>query len=78
MTGPEALELVLVTTGAVTTAGATSSLIQSWLDRAALVRAGQKWHPAFGGDDAHNPRPLQAPDGTDYFRGGVLVSHVAR
>jgi len=40
MTGPEALELVLVTTGAVTTAGATSSLIQSWLDRATLLRSG--------------------------------------
>lgn len=41
MTGPEALELVLVTTGAVTTAGAASSLIQSWLDRQALMRAGR-------------------------------------
>jgi hypothetical protein len=40
MTGAEALELVLVTTGAVTTAGATSSLLQSWLDRQALIRAG--------------------------------------
>lgn len=39
MTGTDALEVVLVATGAVTTAGATGSLVQSWLDRVALIHA---------------------------------------
>jgi hypothetical protein len=41
MTGTDALEMVLLTTGAVTTAGAVASMVQSLLDRQALTHSGK-------------------------------------